>query len=121
MQPEFLFVGGREVREVRKGWQHPKDVRGRYVPLLPFGYPFDEGQDEAPTMPPPLGDVEIAAYETVSEGTRSRRRSPTRPKAASACSTTAPSIAPPSATTGRTPRPGRPSSSAARPSPLTGA
>jgi hypothetical protein len=68
-RPEVLFVGAREVRQIPKGWQHPTDERGRHIPLLPFRYPFDEGQEEQPTMPPPLGEIEIAAYETTSEGT----------------------------------------------------
>jgi hypothetical protein len=68
---EVFFVGSREVREVPQGWQHPKDERGRYIPLLPFGYQIDD-DERAPAdrmMPPPLGDIEIAAYETVTEGT----------------------------------------------------
>ena len=27
-KPEFLFVASREVREIPKGWQHPRDARG---------------------------------------------------------------------------------------------
>jgi hypothetical protein len=66
---EIFFVGSREVREVPKGWQHPKDERGRYIPLPPVGYRFDEGQGPYPTMPDPGDDPDVMAYETVSEGT----------------------------------------------------
>jgi hypothetical protein len=74
MKQEFFSVGGREVRGFPKGWQHPKRD-GRYVPLLPYGYAGDESEGPAATpettMPPtPLrGENEIAAYETVTEGT----------------------------------------------------
>ena len=47
---QYAFVGTYEVREIPKGWQHPRDGRGRYVPLLPFGYPFDDSQEPSPTM-----------------------------------------------------------------------
>ena len=79
---EFVFVGTYEVREVRKGWQHPKDARGRYVPLLPFGSSSD-GEEPAPAalmMPAPLGEVEIAAYEAVSEGTPASPSFPDTPQ-----------------------------------------
>ena len=32
---EIAFVGSREVRSFPKGWQHPRDASGRYMPLLP--------------------------------------------------------------------------------------
>ena len=51
------FIANREVRVIPKGWQHPKDARGKHVPLLP--------ED----MPDAMGETEIAAYETTSEGT----------------------------------------------------
>lgn len=56
-RPQIMFVGSYEAREVPKGWQHPKDERGRYVPLLP---------DQ---MPDPGDDPDVMAYEAVSEGT----------------------------------------------------
>jgi hypothetical protein len=69
-RPEIMFVGAREVREIPKGWQHPRNAAGQYVPLLPEGYSFDEEHDPYPTMPPTFGrETEIAAYETTSEGT----------------------------------------------------
>jgi hypothetical protein len=40
-----------------------------HLPLLPYGYVFDESQVEWPTMPEPTGETEIAVYECVSEGT----------------------------------------------------
>lgn len=70
MTAEFLYIPNREVREIPRGWQHPKDARGRHVPLLPFGYQVDdELAPAARMMPPPLGDIDIAAYETTTEGT----------------------------------------------------
>jgi hypothetical protein len=66
----FGFVGTYEVREIRAGWQHPKDASGRYIPLLPFGYQTDGERAPADEMmPPPLGDILICAYEAVTEGT----------------------------------------------------
>ena len=35
---EFRFVGGREVRVIPRGWQHPRIDGGRYQPLLPADY-----------------------------------------------------------------------------------
>jgi len=67
---DIRFIPNREVREIRRGWQHPKDASGRYVPLLPFGYQIDDERAPADRMmPPPLGDIDIAAYETTTEGT----------------------------------------------------
>ena len=73
---EIAFVGGREVRAFPKGWQHPRDDRGRHVPLLPAGYVFDDEEHAAGAtarMPDAGGlaahETEIAAYEAVSEGT----------------------------------------------------
>ena len=65
----IMFVGAREVREIPKGWRHPKDTQGRWVPLLPFGYLVEEGEPEYPTMPEPRGETEIVAYESTTEGT----------------------------------------------------
>lgn len=65
--PDFLIVGSREVRRVPAGWRHPRDERGRLVPLLPFGYPAEDAG--AQTMPAPIGELEVVAYEAVSEGT----------------------------------------------------
>jgi hypothetical protein len=64
----LAFVPNREVRVVPAGWQHPRDARGRYVPVLPSGYVSDDGE-HVDLMPEPTGATEIAAYETVSEGT----------------------------------------------------
>lgn len=68
-RPEFLFVGAREVREVPKGWRHPKDGDGRFIPLLPTDYWSDEDVSPAARMPGATGEVEIAAYEVTTEGT----------------------------------------------------
>jgi hypothetical protein len=70
MTNDIRFIPNRELREIPKGWQHPKDAAGEYVPLLPYGYP-DDDRPATPetTMPPPLGDIDIAAYETTTEGT----------------------------------------------------
>ena len=68
-ETQFVISGSREVREIPKGWRHPTDDRRRHIPLLPFGYRFDEDQTAVPTMPPALGDTEIAVYETTTEGT----------------------------------------------------
>jgi hypothetical protein len=69
-KPEFLFVANREVREIPKGWQHPKDANGKYVPLLPYGSDSEDASPET-TMPPTpwQGEIEIMAYECVTEGT----------------------------------------------------
>jgi hypothetical protein len=67
---DIRFIPNREVREIRRGWQHPKDAAGRYIHLLPFGYQIDDERAPADRMmPPPLGDIDIAAYETTTEGT----------------------------------------------------
>jgi hypothetical protein len=72
MMNEVYTAGGREVRVIPRGWQHPKDGRGRHEPLLPAGYTFEDGE-VFPTMPELSGlapeQTEIAAYECVSEGT----------------------------------------------------
>jgi hypothetical protein len=74
-QPASLaFLPSREVRVIPGGWQHPRDERGRHVPLLPAGYVFDDDQDSTTACMPdvaglPASATEIAAYETVSEGT----------------------------------------------------
>lgn len=56
-QTEVRFLANREVRRVPHGWQHPRDERGRFTPLLP-------GQ-----MPADAGATDLMAYETTSEGT----------------------------------------------------
>ena len=72
------FVCNREVRWIPKGWQHPCDARGRYVPLLPNGYgdangllPEERIMGEMPTTTGParIKGLEIMAYETTTEGT----------------------------------------------------
>jgi hypothetical protein len=83
------FVCNREVRRIPRGWQHPRDAKGRFIPLLPADYlsslsDADRadildanaviGDDtEAHLMPPVTRlapeAVEIAAYETTTEGT----------------------------------------------------
>jgi len=71
-RPQIMFVGAREVRVIPKGWQHPRDLSGRYVPLLPYGYPNDDKPATPETTMPPTpwkGVTEIVAYETISEGT----------------------------------------------------
>lgn len=73
---DLAFIGGREVRIIPKGWQHPRNEHGRYAPLLPANYAFDDEAHAAEgvaTMPDASGlradETEIVAYETVSEGT----------------------------------------------------
>ena len=69
---EIMFVGGRELREIPQGWEHPRDENGRYIPLLPAGYVGDEEPVPADKiMPDAQWRIlrEIVAYETVSEGT----------------------------------------------------
>jgi len=74
MTYEARFVCNREVRWIPRGWQHPKDGGGRYLPLLPTGYCAANDltkEEEGPEMPSTVGitDLEIAAYETTTEGT----------------------------------------------------
>lgn len=59
-QPQVLFVGGRELRTIPKGWLHPERA-GKPRPLLPEEMPDVTGL--APE------ETEIVAYEAVSEGT----------------------------------------------------
>jgi hypothetical protein len=75
---ETSFIANREVRFIPAGWQHPKDGRDRYVPLLPTGYCAANGLTEEERngvgeMPDTSGlspeSLEIAAYETTTEGT----------------------------------------------------
>jgi hypothetical protein len=69
---DIHFIPNREVREIPKGWQHPKDAAGEYVPLLPYGYPDDDRPATPETTMPPtpwVGEIEIAAYEVCTEGT----------------------------------------------------
>jgi hypothetical protein len=83
------FVCNREVRRITKGWQHPRDAKGRFVPLLPADYlsrlseaeradileanaaiGYDTEAHLMPTVARLAPEaVEIAAYETTSEGT----------------------------------------------------
>jgi len=72
------FVCNREVRWIPRGWQHPRDAKGRYVPLLPNGYsdangllPEERIMGEMPATTGPVRNkgLEIAAYETTTEGT----------------------------------------------------
>ena len=78
MTYETSFIANREVRWIRKGWQHPKDANGKYIPLLDRRY-WDElarelGAD-SPLISQPMPlvargeEVEIAAYEVTTEGT----------------------------------------------------
>ena len=77
----LTFIANREVRTFPKGWVHPRDERGRPVPLLPHddwsrtpegrADIIASGEQPAPPsayMPAPEGEVEIAAYETTTEG-----------------------------------------------------
>ncbi len=71
---QLTFVANREVRRVPRGWQHPKDARGTYVPLLPADYTFDDAEHRASfgdrgLMPVVSGETQIIAYETTTEGT----------------------------------------------------
>jgi hypothetical protein len=75
----MMFVANREVRWIPKGWKHPKGADGRYAPLLPNGYAAQNslteedlngvGEMPATTGPARLNGLEIAAYETTTEGT----------------------------------------------------
>jgi hypothetical protein len=52
------IICNREVRFIPRGWQHPRDERGRYLPLLPNGYAAANGLTEAeawPEMPATTG------------------------------------------------------------------
>jgi hypothetical protein len=73
---DLAFIGGREVRIIPNGWQHPRNDRGRHTPLLPANYAFDDeahaagGVDKMPDASGLRADeTGIVAYETVSEGT----------------------------------------------------
>ncbi|MBI5284962.1 MAG: hypothetical protein HY874_07695 [Chloroflexi bacterium] len=69
---DFQFIPNREVRQIPKGWQHPKDAAGKHIPLLPADYTFDDAEHAAGAaglMPTPGTSAEIAAYETTTEGT----------------------------------------------------
>lgn len=69
---QFIAIPNREVRTIPKGWRHPTDARGRYVPLLDERYLY---HDEQPGQAMPSthllreDETEIAAYETTTEGT----------------------------------------------------
>lgn len=71
---------GREVRRVRGDWQHPKDARGRFIPLFEdYGRDLDEwkaGRSEWEPLPeeymPSWTEEEadhLMMYENTSEGT----------------------------------------------------
>jgi hypothetical protein len=88
-----VFIANREVRTIPKGWKHPKDASGRHRPLLPrdhesrseegrrdliesgFPVPGEDAYMPALWTEQPAGSfrapdaVEIAAYETTTEGT----------------------------------------------------
>jgi hypothetical protein len=75
---ETRIICNREVRRIPAGWQHPKDERGRYVPLYDRAYYADllrelQADEPRPTVGqmPQINEpgYEIAAYETTSEGT----------------------------------------------------
>ncbi len=81
-QTDAMILGPRELRVIPRGWQHPRDERGRLVPLLPSdGYPrtpeakrayrieMGHAAARAAYMPDATGRAEIMAYETTSEGT----------------------------------------------------
>ena len=81
MTYETGFIVNREVRRIPKGWQHPRDARGRFIPHLDRVHYDDlmqtlEPDEPRPKLPPmPLvdglapGQTEIMAYETTTEGT----------------------------------------------------
>lgn len=58
---EAMMVCNREVRVIPRGWQHPRNERGRNLPLL------DEQMPSVARLGP--DDTEIAAYEVTTEGT----------------------------------------------------
>ena len=77
---EFSFVANREVRWIPRGWQHPRDPKGRHVPLLPNGYCAANGfteEEEAPEMPATTGPVR--ARERLPPGRPASQREP-RPR-----------------------------------------
>lgn len=75
---------GREVRRVPANWQHPKNERGHYIPMMPAGW-FDSvysdwKEENDPTWPEPTRDqfmpdwpddqcTHMMMYEDTSEGT----------------------------------------------------
>lgn len=72
----MMLMPSREVRIIPRGWQHPLE-NGRAIGLCPRSY-LDEPDEDAPLtesdcMPDVDGllpeQTQIAAYETVSEGT----------------------------------------------------
>jgi hypothetical protein len=78
---DLNFCVNREVRRIPKGWQHPSDKHGRFIPhlsrrdyddLLQTLEP-DEPRPKLLPMPPIAGlapdRLEIMAYETTTEGT----------------------------------------------------
>lgn len=71
--PGYVAVGAREIRMVPPTWAHPKDERGRYVPLFPRRALADAdeiGITEADVMPDFGTDAtHLALYEACSEGT----------------------------------------------------
>lgn len=69
---QFIAIPNREVRTIPKGWRHPKDARGDYIPYADERYRAD-GEEPEEMMPAthhlPDAETEIAAYETTTEGT----------------------------------------------------
>lgn len=73
-EPQFTAIPNREVRTIPKGWRHPKDERGGYIPLLNERFLFSDDPEQTGEIMPAthrLGEdeTEIAAYETTTEGT----------------------------------------------------
>jgi hypothetical protein len=89
-------IANREVRRVPRGWRHPRDARGRYLPLHRADFFFgmseterdeiDESYRALPAyrdgflMPEPRGAAEIVAYETTTEGTPASPAFPNTPE-----------------------------------------
>ena len=80
----FAIVGTFEVREFPKGWQHPRDSGGRYVPLFRAGFWRNADAECSFTadvcLPETNGEHEIAAYEAISEGTPASPAFPDTPQ-----------------------------------------
>ena len=68
---EVVFVPNRELRIVPAAWSHPRDDRGRYVPVFPEEMPAGANQGQEPM---------VVAYETDSEGTPISPRFPDTPE-----------------------------------------
>jgi hypothetical protein len=88
----YAFIANREVRLVPRGWQHPRDARGEFRPLLPRDSEWrtEEGRRDLTESGLPVANEDafmpaiwqrqkdgsfrqieamIAAYETTTEGT----------------------------------------------------